>query len=293
MEIKKGKSVQWINLEKPTAKDLAWLGKEFGVHPIILDELKGPSARGRVEAYKDYLYFIYYFPLYDKEDESSVRTEIDFIVTKNSVVTVHYDPIPEVMDGFAMEDCTSSLVVMYQIVEHLIAFEERQLRHIREKVEKVGKEIFKDKEKEVLEQITYLKRDVSEYRIIVRLQGPVLHSLLIKGKKFWGDDAEIYLSDLMGDQLKVVNQIDDYREAIGDFEDTNNQLMNMKINSVMKTFTSLSFLTFPFMLIAAVFSMNTRDTPIIGAPGAFWIIIGIMIAGMISLAAYFKRKGWF
>jgi Mg2+ and Co2+ transporter CorA len=61
----------------------------------------------------------------------------------------------------------------------------------------------------------------------------------------------------------------------------------------MKTFTSLSFLTFPFMLIAAIFSMNTRDTPIITAPGAFWIIIGIMIVGMISLAAYFKRKGWF
>jgi magnesium transporter len=293
MEIKKGKNVQWVNIEKPTAKDLVWLGKEFGVHPIIIDELRGPSARGRVEAYKDYLYFIYYFPLYDKEDESSVRTEIDFIVTKNSVITVHYDSIPDVMDGFAMEDCNSSLAVMYQIVEHLIGFEERQLRHIREKVEIVGKEIFKDREKEVLEQITYLKRDVSEYRIIVRLQGPVLHSLLIKGKKFWGDDAEVYLNDLMGDQLKVVNQIDDYREAISDFEDTNNQLMNMKINSVMKTFTSLSFLTFPFMLIAAIFSMNTRDTPIITAPGAFWIIIGIMIVGMISLAAYFKRKGWF
>jgi magnesium transporter len=293
MEIKKGKNVQWVNLEKPTAKDLAWLGKEFGVHPIIIDELKGPSARGRVEAYKDYLYFIYYFPLYDKEDESSVRTEIDFIVTKNSVVTVHYDPIPDVMDGFAMEDCNSSLVVMYQIVEHLIGFEERQLRHIREKVEAVGKEIFKDKEKEVLEQITYLKRDVSEYRIIVRLQGPVLHSLLIKGKKFWGDDAEIYLNDLMGDQLKVVNQIDDYREAISDFEDTNNQLMNLKINTAMKTFTSLSFLTFPFMLIAAVFSMDTRDTPLVNAPGAFWIIVGVMAAGMLFLAVYFKRKGWF
>ena len=84
-----------------------------------------------------------------------------------------------------------------------------------------------------------------------------------KGKKFWGDSAEIYLNDLMGDQLKVVNQLEDYREAISDFEDTNNQLMNLKINSVMKTFTSLSFLTFPFMLIAALFSMNTRDTPLI------------------------------
>ncbi len=293
METKKGKGVQWVDAEKPSDKDLAWLGKEYKLHPIIVDELRGPSARGRVEAYKDYLFFIYYFPVYDHNDEASARTEIDFIVTKDSVATVHYDALGDAMSGINITQCDSSLAVMYKIIEHLIAFQERQLRHIREKVELVGKDIFKDKEKEILERITYVKRDVSEYRIIVRLQEPILRSLLAKGKKFWGDSAEVYLSDLMGDQLKIVNQLEDYREAISDFEDTNNQLMNLKINSVMKTFTSLSFLTFPFMLIAALFSMNTRGTPIIGLPYAFWIILGIMIVGMVAMTIYFKRKGWF
>ncbi len=293
MEIKKGKDVQWVDVSKPTEKDLAWLGKEYKLHPIIVDELRGPSARGRVEVYKDYLYFIYYFPIYDKDDEASARTEIDFIITKNSVATVHYDGLDGVMDGVDIAECDSSLAIMYHLVEHLINFEERQLRHIREKVEMVGREIFRDKEKEILERITYLKRDVSEYRIIVRLQEPILRSLLAKGKKFWGDTAEIYLNDLMGDQLKVVNQLEDYREAIADFEHTNNQLMNLKINNVMKTFTALSFLTFPFLLIAALFSMRTQDTPIVGLPGAFWIVLCIMVAGMICLGVYFRRKGWF
>jgi magnesium transporter len=293
MKTKKGKGVQWVDVKGPSEKDLAWLGKEYRLHPVIVNELRAPSARGRVEAYKDYLYFIYYFPVYDRDDEASTRTEIDFIVTKNSVATVHYDELDGVMDGFDVTECDSSLAVMYRLIEHLINFQERQLRHIREKVEAVGKEIFKDKEKEVLERITYLKRDVSEYRIVVRLQEPILRSLFSKGKKFWGDDAEIYLNDLIGDQLKVVNQLEDYREAIADFEDTNNQLMNLKINSVMKTFTSLSFLTFPFMLIAALFSMNTRGTPIVDLPYAFWIVLGIMVIGMISLTVYFRRKGWF
>jgi magnesium transporter len=293
MEIKKGKGVQWVNVEKPSEKDLAWVAKEYKLHPVIANELRGPSARARVEAYKDYLFFIYYFPIYDHNDEASTRTEIDFIITKDSVVTVHYDSLAKVMDDFDISECDSSLLVMYKLIEHLLTFQERQLRHIREKVEAVGKEIFKDKEKDVLQRITYVKRDISEYRIVVRLQEPILRSLLIKGKKFWGDNAEIYLSDLMGDQLKVVNQLEDYREAIADFEDTNNQLMNLKINSVMKTFTSLSFLTFPFMLIAALFSMNTRGTPIVNTPYAFWIVFGIMVVGMIAMATYFKKKEWF
>jgi magnesium transporter len=293
MEIKKGKDVQWINIQNPSDEDLGWLHREYGIHPVIIDELRGPSARGHVEAYDDYLYFIYYFPIYDPKEEASIRTEIDFIITKTSVVTVHYDTMKDVFGDFSAEQFDSSLGLMHGIIEQLIRFEERQLRHIREKVEAIGKEIFKDKEKEVLERITYLKRDVSEYRIVVRLQEPIFRSLLVKGKKFWGSDAEIYLSDLMGDQMKVVNQLEDYREAISDFEDTNNQLMNLKINTVMKTFTSLSFLTFPFMLLAALFSMNTRDTPIIALPYAFWIVFAIMATGMIVMIGYFKRKGWF
>ncbi len=293
MEIKKGRGVRWIDIKRPTEKDIAWLGTEFGIHPVILEELKEPSARARAEAYKDYLFFIYYFPLYDKDDEASVRTEIDFIVTKDAVVTVHYESIHDAMDGFDITGYDASLTLMYRLIGNLVLFQERQLRHIREKVEAVGREIFKDKEREVLQQITYLKRDVSEYRIIVRSQEPILRSLLAKGRKFWGASAEVYLNDLMGDQLKVVNQIDDYREAIRDFEDTNNQLMNLKINTVMRTFTALSFLTFPFMLFAAIFSMNTRDTPLVGLPGSFWIITGAIVAGIIALATYFKRKGWF
>ncbi len=293
MNVHKGKNVRWIDIENPSEKEVAWIEQEFGIHPVIAEELRGPSARSRVEAYKNYLFFVYYFPLYDADDEASARTEIDFIVTKNAVITVHYTPFGKVHDGLDVAKVDSSLMLVYRIIEHFTAFQDRQLRHIREKVEAVGRQIFKGREKAVLEQITYLKRDISEYRIVVRLQEPILHSLIAKGKLLWGEGAEVYLNDLMGDQLKVVNQLEDYREAIADFEDTNNQLMNLKINSSMKTFTALSFLTFPFMLLAAIFSMNTRDTPLIDTPGAFWIIVGVMAIGMISLTVYFRKRGWF
>jgi magnesium transporter len=293
MEIKKNKSVRWIDVARPSLKDLNFLEKEFGLHPIIVGELKGPSARARVESYKGYLYFIYYFPLYDAEDATSVRSEIDFVVTKNAVITVHYESLGGAFKELGIADAKNSLELMHGIIEHLINFEERQLRHIREKVEAVSKEIFKGKEKEVLERITHLKRDISEYRISVRLQEPILKSLYTKGIEFWGNDAEVYLNDLIGEQLKIVNQVQDYRETISDFEDTNNQLMNVKISNAMKTFTALSFLTFPFVLLAGVFSMRVADIPLVDTPHAFWIIVGAMLVCMLTLIVYFKRKGWF
>ncbi len=293
MTSERNKHVRWIDVPRPRGADLAWLKKEFSLHPVIAEELAGPSARARVEAYDGYLYFVHYFPKYDEAEGATIRTEIDFIVTKDAVATIHYEPVTKALDTFKLDDEKNSLALLCRLFAHLTAFEERELRHIREKVEAVGRGIFRNHERELLEQIASLKRDVSEYRIIVRLQEPVFQSLTAKGTAFWGRGAEIYLEDLAGEHLKVAHQIQDYSDAVTDFEHTNNQLMNLKINSAMRTFTALSFLTFPFVLIAAIFGMRVADVPLTATPGAFWIIVGAMAACIIALFIYFRRKEWF
>ncbi len=295
----KGK-VTWIDMQDPTKEDLGWLKKKFRFHRLIIDELKEFSARSRVEAYDGYLYLIYHFPVYDPVEKVSKRTEVDFLITKNEVITVRYVPL-EAFDEFRKElsnkefadqALARTLELTYRLIASLLRFNQRQLRHIQEKVEAISTELFKDREKEILKEISYLKRDISEYRIIVRPQEEILKSLLENGATFWGPTARVYLNDLIGEQLKLLNNLEAYREAISDFEDTNNQLMNVKTNEVMKTFTILAFLTFPMMLFAALFSMNVKDTPLADHQYGFWIIIAFMIFAISMMYMYFRGKDW-
>jgi len=290
MQIKKNKNVQWMDITQPKDSDLAALKKTFGLQPLIVEELREPSARARVEATNDFIFFIYYFPLYDTKDEASVRSEIDIIVNKNTIATIHYEPLGPVLGDFEVGDCKTSLELLCRIVEHLLTFEERQLRHIREKVEQIGHDVFKNQERGVLERIMALKRDILEYRISVRLQEPILKSLLMKGIKFWGGDAEVYLSELIGEQMKVISQIQDYRETIADFEETNNQLMNLKINQTIKRLTVISFIAFPAILFEQLFMMNVKNTPLAGLPYSFWIVLAIMVILTGGIFSIFKKK---
>ncbi len=290
MQIQKNKNVQWIDIVGPKEKDLNVLKKTFGLHPLIVEELRTPSARARVEAAKDYLFFIYYFPLYDTKDEASVRSEIDVIVSKDTVATVHYEPLENVLGNFTIGDAKTTLELLSRIIEHLLIFEERQLRHIREKVERIGHDVFKNQERGVLERIMSLKRDILEYRISVRLQEPILKSLLAKGIQFWDSDAEVYLNELIGEQIKVISQIQDYRETIADFEETNNQLMNLKINETIKRLTVISFVAFPAILFEQLFMMNVRNTPIAELPYSFWIVVAIMAVITGGVFFFFKKK---
>ena len=292
MRTEKNTKVRWIDMPKPTEKDLAWLKKEFGIHPLIIEELRKPSIMAHVDAYKDYLYFVYYFPQYDEADGTSVRTEIDILITKDAVITIRYEGLDEIFSPFRVKEEANSLVLVSNIFKHLVKFEERQLRHIREKIENIGRDLFKGDERNILERLTYLKRDISEYRIIARLQEIMVRSLLVKGRQFWGGDAELYLNDIVGEQLKITSQLEDYRDTVSDFEETNNQLMNLKINHVVQRLTALSFIAFPVLLIAGLFTMGAKGTPIVGMPNAFWIILGGMAIIMLCLFAYFKRKKW-
>src|SRR4051812_5610098 len=105
----KTKKVSWVDILKPAEKDLTALQKEFDLHPLLVQELRNPSSRTRVEARDNYLYFIYYFPLYDIAEGASMRTEVDIIVTKNKVVAVHYDTFISLFDIDELESAKDSL----------------------------------------------------------------------------------------------------------------------------------------------------------------------------------------
>ncbi len=299
-----GEKIRWIDIQQPAEGDINWLQKNFSFHPLIIKELKKSSARSKVDAFDDYLYLIYHLPVYDSLEKVSRRSEIDFLLTKNDVITVHYDDI-EVFSDFQkslMNEAAgrqlkekipgNTLKLTYELLSRLINFHQRQLNHVEEEVEDIGNELFKNKEKELLKKISYAKRNISEYQLIVKPQQHLFSSFLESGSNFWGKESRVYLADLAGEYLKLLQRLESSREAVTDFETTNNQLMDMKTNEIMKTFTILAFSTFPLVLLAGIFSMKTAGVPLTNNPAGFWIVVGIMAAVLVLMFIYFKRKRW-
>ena len=295
-----GGKIKWVDIVKPSGEDLEWLQKNFGLHPIVIDELKNYSIHGRVESSEEYLYLIYHFPFYDSLEKISRRAEIDLIVTKKDVITVRYDDI-EIFEDFkktfdekygGKKFPDSTIELAYQLLSHLINFNQRQLNHIQEKTETVGAELFKGNEADLLKKISYIKRDLSEYQLIAKPQQHLFSSLIERGQNFWGPKSKVYFEDLLGKYLKLLARLEYYREAIMDFESTNNQLMNVRTNETMKMFTILAFSTFPLMLIAALFAVRAGGVPLEDNPAGFWIIVSAMAIAVVCMLIFFKKKRW-
>lgn len=301
MRIIKGK-ITWIDVQNPTKKDIEFIRKQHKFHPIILDELLHTSARSRVEPYEKYLFLTYHLPIYDKNMKSSRKGEVDFLITKDKIITVHYEDL-EPLNNFwrrlsndphfkdqALGEDTGRL--LYFLIEEILFFSQRQLRHIEENVSQLTKELFQGEERRLLENISYLKRDILDYSIISMPQEIILESLKEVGAKFWNNNLKIYFSDLAGDHLKIMQLLDNFKETVDALEATNAQLLDAKTNQVMQRFTVLAFLTFPMVLINSFFTVPMIDHITDRSAALFLTVFVITIFITIGMLIFFKKRNW-
>jgi len=296
--------INWLDVINPTDEDLNFLKEKFDFHPVLLSELKDPSTRMKIEVYDRLMFMIYYFANYNEFEQTSETIEVDFILTKDTIITVRYQNYIVVDQIFnSLKDNPSNPYLaqtpahlLYYILEEGLTFSLRQLAHIREKIQKIEDELFnknKNYQKNLIEKIAIVKRDVLNQRLIARPQHPILESLKQKGVQFFGKDLEIYFNDLLGDYEKVWINLDNLKETIESLENTNNTFFESRTNEVVKILTILTFIMFPFSVIPNMFGMNIEAIPWAGSPFGFLYVLGSMILFAIIFLLIIKIKKWF
>ena len=298
----KYKNLTWTDLESPTVEDIKILMPQYGIPPIVADELLKPTIRPKADIYGNIVYLILHFPIYDISRKVSEPCEVDFILGKNFIITAHYKsiiPLHELVKIFEVgillkENHFAKSVgrLMFLITKKLYDYALRQLEHVHGKISEIEERMFTGQEKDMVKEISYVQRDALEFQRAIHAHNSVLKSLSETDMKITGKDFSHYLNSMLAELARVENLLDNSKETIELLRDTNDSLLSSKTNEVMKTLTVMAFVTFPAMFLATLFSMNTTWLPIVGVPGDFWIVLLLMITGAFTAFSFFKKKKW-
>jgi len=296
------KKITWIDLESPTQEEVRGLMKEFDIHPLVANELLAPTLRPKVDLYNNLIYLILHFPAFQHSHGHKPEQEVDFIIGKDFIITTHYTMI-DTLHEFSKVFEVNSIIdkshignhagfIFFYIAKELYRSLAQELEYVNTALEAVEEDIFKGKEKEMVEEISRINRNLLNFKQAIRLHQDVLSSLEIAGLRFFGDKFSYYLSSISGEYYKIASQLEGNRETMLELRNTNDSLLSAKQNEVMKILTIMAFITFPLSLIAGIFGMNTSYVPIVGTPGDFWIVMSIMGFATFLMFMYFKRKNW-
>lgn len=303
MQTLKTRTLTWHHFFKPSGADVEELREKYNFHPLILEELTRPTMRPRADNYDGYIYLVLHFPIFNEKKRRTRSVECDFILTKDQLITAAYEPIPPLEDLF--KKCSTEKLceelyasrtpahLLCTVVKDLYAFALRELDHISENIDRIDTKVFSgNREGRVIEELSIVRRDVIDFRRAMKPQQVTLESLVPRGVALYGPALKPFLEGLVGEYMKVWNQLENNKEAVDALYDNNATMLSIKQNEAVRTLSIMAFMTFPLMLFAAVFSMNTKFTPIVGQDYDFWLIVGVMLLASGIMLMVFKNKKW-
>ncbi|MES3031245.1 MAG: CorA family divalent cation transporter [Patescibacteria group bacterium] len=298
------RNLAWIDAETPTKDEVSILVKKYALHPLVGEELLSPSRKPRIDVYKNYLFLALQIPIRSKVGGRYVvvEKEVDFVIGSNFIITSRNEVV-EPLHSFSRVFETNSIldksgvgehagIIFYYMLKKIYGHMRSDLENIRDSLSLVEKHIFLGHERDMVEGLSELSREIIDFKQTARHHKEMFESFEDVPRGFFDDDFQSFMDDLKAEYAAVHDLVTNNRELLNDLRDTNDSLLSTKQNEHLKLFSILAFITFPLSLLLDIFSLPTENTPIIGSAYDWEILTGIVIILTVSMFYYFKKKGW-
>jgi magnesium transporter len=289
-------AILWIDVEKPSAAELAQLVDAFDLERETAADLEREQPEPRMVDHGDYLH-VTVIGLSDERDTAKV----DCLVSERWLVTLH-DKRVEVVDRFrSIAEGSGTVGVLeglgflanlleWALTSYFDAFEalERDLEEI-DATAMAGTASVSD---DVLQGLVDMRREVGRLRralvahreVVLSLTRPELEAIASS------DSAERFSS--LRDRLEEAVQASrDARESIVGSFDVLLASTGQRTNEIMKVLTLASVLLLPGALIAGVMGMNF-DVGIFETAAYFWVVLAVIVAVAAGTLAVARVREW-
>jgi magnesium transporter len=291
----------WVNIVNPGGAEAEWMRRTYGFHPLHLEDTLSKRQLSKIDDTDDYTFIVMFFPVYSRLVRVTTASEVDIFVGENYVITAHADNLKPLHNLFVscMEDPESRAKVMgqssgyllYQIVDRLVDYCFPILDKIGDNIEAAEDAIFEDRLRHTIQEISIVRRDIISFRRIIKRLIPVVNSLERKNRSVFREDMEEYFGDISDHLSKIWDTLEDFKEVIEGLSDTINWLMSSRVNDIIKVLTIISVILLPLTLISGIYGMNV-PLPWGEHPNAFYLIIGVMVAVIAAMLAFFRWRKW-
>lgn len=295
--------LNWLNIVNAGRKEIDYLHKEFKFDMEYLRASVATvfSQRPMIAEDKDYLFLILHFPIFS--DGRIIAGEIEFFISHGYLVSLHNDNVPVLKEFFISAQknqntllsyqTESSATLLYEILDKLLQSCYSLIDQNSLAIEEAEDMIFERHQKEAVAKILNLRRDIINIRKIMQNHKNILQQLMImKSTLVPPESLKKQYGRLVDHSKRIWEMLDNQKEMVEVLNDTNESLLNDRMNNIMKTLTLFSVIVLPLTLMAGLFGMNAKYMPFVNHRLGFWIIICFMILSSWWMLSYFKKKDW-
>ena len=234
-------SVTWIDLESPNEAEVEEAAQIAGVKPSDAEDLLSPTSKHKIEFGETHAYVVLHFPAFKESRDGDAAYEVDFLITKNTIITNHYGEI-EALNKLKIED-EGEKELFVHILGELIGNFERKLSSIDHWVRDIEKKMFSGKEKAAIFELSEASRHLTDFKKITAVHAETFTSLEVGGEKIFGKKFGVGTRVLAERSNKASVKLAVLSEWASELRETNSALLNVKQNETMRILTILTFIS--------------------------------------------------
>jgi magnesium transporter len=290
-------NIIWVDVNDPTSQDFHDLAREFGFHPLSIEDCRHEHQRPKVDEYQDYYFIVLYEAELIAERHLELR-ELSIFLGKNYLVTVHSQPIRAIETaerlwrGWADLAERGTGLLAYLLIDGIVDNYMPLLDTISDKMEELEDQIFEDFQAEAIREVFRIKKQLLFLRRAVTPLRDVFNTLLRREQPLFSRETTIYFQDVFDHLIRVADTIDTLRDMLGSTMDAYLSISGNRMNQVMKRLTAIATILMSATLVAGIYGMNFNYMPELGWRYGYVGALVAMLAIGLAIYFYFRKIKW-
>ncbi|MFC1910510.1 magnesium/cobalt transporter CorA [Chloroflexota bacterium] len=293
-------TVTWINIDGlHEVKIIEKLGSQFGLHPLLLEDILNTDQRPKMEDYGDYI-FVVLKMLYPDENRVKIEAEqVSLILGSNFVISLQeregdvFDPVRDrIRKNKGRIRKGGADYLAYALLDTIVDNYFLILENVGEKVEDTEQQLAANPSPETLQCIRELKSEMIFLRKSIWPLRELINGLERCESTLIHESTDAYLRDVYDHTIQIIDTVESYRDMISGMVDIYLSSMSNKMNAVMKVLTIFASIFIPLTFFAGVYGMNFNYLPELEWHWGYFGFWGVVILVGGSMVLYFRRKRW-
>jgi len=294
-----GENILWINVDGLHDTELLQqIGKQFSIHPLVLEDICNTGQRPKMEDYGDYLYIVMKMATWDAEREWVDFEQVSLVLTENCVLSFQerpgdvFEPVRQRLRlGKGRIRKQGADFLAYSLLDSAVDEYFLLLEQIGDQVEKLEDDLLDEPGEHIVAGIHDLKREMIYLRKTAWPLREVV-SMLERSETLVTTDTQLYARDLYDHVIQVIDSIETLRDIISGMLDVYLSSVSNRMNEIMKVLTIIATIFIPLTFLAGVYGMNFKYMPELQWKWAYPAVWLVMLGTAGWMVRFFRRKGW-
>jgi magnesium transporter len=300
----KGGATHWLRIVGHDPAVLEGLGKCFGVHALVLEDVHNTGQRPKAEEYPTFL-FIVVQVVRRREDDEPEDEQVALILFKDLLISIEerenalFQPVVDRLRGARGRIRVGGPdYLAYALLDTVVDCLFPVLDRLGERMEDVEDALLESPDRRALLDLQEIKRELMHVRRVSWPTRELMASLTRLEEGLVQSETRVYLRDVYDHIVQALDVVENFRDVGTNLMDLYLSSVSNRMNEIMKVLTLIATIFIPLTFIAGLYGMNFNtqaspyNMPELNWPYAYPVVLGIMGAVALAMLLFFHRKGW-